>query len=103
MPEKADITGMRQLGQITTLRSSSNLKLISIDAAPAIRFERIKNTGKLGEASTLEEFIAREQAENNAPNAQRLFECMKLVDYHITNEASLEDLYAQLDEIITDK
>jgi dephospho-CoA kinase len=100
VPEKAVITGMRQLGQITTLRSSSNLKLISINAAPSIRFERIKNTGKLGEASTLEEFITREQAENDTPNAQRLFECMKLVDYHVTNDTSLEELYAQLDEII---
>jgi dephospho-CoA kinase len=97
--ERAVITGMRQLGQIDTLKSLSKLTLISIEATPTIRFERARNNGKVGEASNLEEFITRERAENSAPNAQRLFECMKLADYHITNESSLEDLYSKLDNI----
>lgn len=102
MPERAVITGMRQLGQIAVLESSSNLTLISLDADSGIRFERAKNNGKLGEAKTLEEFIAREKAENSAPNAQRLFDCMELADYHLLNEGSLNELYAQLDEITTE-
>ncbi len=102
MPEWAIITGMRQLGQIAVLKSSSKLLLISLDADPAIRFERTKNNGKLGEAKTLEEFIAREDAENSAPNAQRLFECMELADHHLLNEGSLKELYTRLDEIIAE-
>lgn len=101
MPEKAVITGMRQLGQIALLRSESSLKLISIDAEPALRFERVKRNGKLGEAATLEEFITREHAENSELNAQRLFECMKLADYHIRNEGSIEEFHAQIDKILT--
>lgn len=100
MPDRAIITGMRQLGQVAVLKSLSRLTLISIDANPSILFERVKNNNKLGEANTIDEFICREKAENSTPNAQRLFECMKLADYHLLNEGSLEDLYAKLDKIL---
>lgn len=100
MPEKAVITGIRQLGQIDVLRSESRLILISIEADPTIRFERVRRDNKLGEATTLEEFIMKERMENSPPNAQRLFECMELADYHIMNEGSLDELYAQIDKII---
>lgn len=98
-PDSMIITGMRQLGQIAVLKASTKLTLIAIDAKPDLRFERAKSNGKIGEAATLEEFVSREMAENSAPNAQRLFECMKLADYHITNEGSLSDLRAQLDAL----
>lgn len=100
MPDKAIVTGMRQLGQIAVFKTCSNFKLISIDASPEIRFERIKQQAKLGEADTLEEFISREKAENSSPNAQRLFECMDLADYQIVNENTLDDLHLKIDEIL---
>lgn len=100
MPDRAIITGMRQLGQIAVLKSLSKLTLMSIDANSSMRFERVKNNNKLGEASTIDEFIYREKAENSAPNAQRLFECMELADYHLINEGNFEDLYAKLDKIL---
>lgn len=99
-PNSMIITGMRQLGQIYFLKSSTQLKLISIDASPEVRFQRVKQNGKIGEADTLEEFIEREIAENSHPNAQRLFECMDLADYQIINEGSLKELYSQLDYLI---
>ena len=99
-PDSFIITGMRQLGQISFLKSSTEFKLVSIDAKPEIRFERIKRNSKIGEADSLVDFNAREKAENNPPNIQRLFECMKLADYHIINEGSLDDLYAQFDSLI---
>ena len=100
MKDSAVITGVRQLGQIAFLKSSSKLKLISIDANPEIRFNRTKNNDKLGEADNLNEFLAREQAENSPPNTQRLFDCMKLADFHITNEGTIEELYSAVDEIL---
>lgn len=103
MPERAVITGMRQLGQIAVLEANSNLTLLSIDADSSIRFERAKRNDKLGEAKTLKEFVARELAENSAPNAQRLFEVMNLSEFRLSNEASIEDLYAQLDSIFAEK
>jgi len=98
--ESLIVTGMRQLGQLAVLDSLSNLTLLSIDANPELRFERAKKSGKLGEAKTLDEFVARELAENNPPNAQRLFECMKLAQYHLTNEGSEEELHIKLDQLL---
>lgn len=100
MPERAVITGMRQLGQIEALQAAAKLALLSVDADPSIRFERVQKSKKLGEAATLTEFIERERMENSSPNAQRLFECMKLAQYHVLNEGSLDELYSQLDGII---
>lgn len=99
MPQEAIITGMRQLGQIETLRAKASLTLISIDADPAIRFERVTQNAKLGEASNLDEFVSKEIRENSAPNAQRLFECMEMAEYRVVNEGSLEDFYSELDKI----
>ncbi len=99
-PERAVITGMRQLGQIEALKSVSKLKLIAVDATPEIRFNRTLNNGKLGEAPTLKEFIAREIAENSPPNTQRLFECMKLADHHLINNGTFDEFYKELDKVI---
>ena len=98
-PDKFVITGMRQLGQIEYLRANTDFTLIAVDAAPAIRFGRAQSDQKLGEADSLDEFIKREQAENSAPNKQRLFECMKLADVTLLNEGSVTDFYLQLDEL----
>lgn len=96
-PAISIITGMRQPGQITYLRTNAELILVAIDASPEIRFERIRKNNKLGEADTLEEFISRELAENSPPNPQRVFECIKQVDYRITNESSLDSFLTKLD------
>jgi dephospho-CoA kinase len=37
---------------------------------------------------------------SNDPNKQNLSACMKLADYHFTNNSSFEDLYQQVDKII---
>ena len=94
------ITGMRQLGQINFLRSRVDMTLIAIDADPAKRYERSKKAAVVGEANTLEEFVAKEQAENSPPNVQRLFECMDLADYHIVNNGTPQELYDEIDRII---
>ncbi len=98
--ESLIITGMRQLGQLAVLDSRSDLTLLSIDASPELRFERAMKSGKSGEATTLDEFVARELAENSPPNAQRLFECMKLAQYHLTNEGPEEEFRIKLDQLI---
>lgn len=101
--DKLIITGMRQLAQIVFLQSTADLTLIAIDADPSVRYERTKAAAAMGEAKTLDEFIANEHAENSPPNVQRLFECMKLADYHLTNNGSPEDLYSEIDCIIAPK
>lgn len=99
-PTVSIMTGMRQLGQLAVLRSSARLTLISIDAYPAVRFGRSLSDPKPGEATTVEEFIAREIAENSPPNAQRLFECMGQADHPLLNNGTKDELYAALDVVL---
>lgn len=96
----AIVTGMRQLPQINYLRQHVKLILIAIEAEPTIRFHRAQAREKQGEATTVEKFIQREQAENSGDHAQRLFECMKLADYHIENNLALELLFRAIDTVL---
>lgn len=93
------ITGMRQLEQIDYLRKHCRLVLIAVDTDPKTRFERARARGRLGEATTIEQFIELETKENSGDRVQRLFECMKLADYHVTNDKNLETLHKELDRI----
>ena len=86
------ITGMRQPEQIKFFSQVARNIIISIDADPAIRFERAKMRGRSGEATDLQTFLMREQEENAPPRTQRVFECMKLATYHVENNTSLQEL-----------
>ena len=77
------ITGIRITEVINYIRKNYNLTLLNITAEPKIRFQRCILRNKAGEAKTLAEFIENEQKENSAPNAQPLFECIKLSDFTI--------------------
>jgi dephospho-CoA kinase len=94
------ITGMREVGQLDFLKNKSNFILIAIDADPQIRFERAIKRGKAGEAKDVEEFVSREKKENSGDHAQRLFECMPLADYTITNNGTIEELHQKVDKIL---
>jgi dephospho-CoA kinase len=94
------ITGMRQLGQIDFLKKNSKLILIALEAKVDLRFQRTVARGKQGEATTLLEFINKEQNENSGSHDQRLFECMKLADYTVNNDSDIDNLFKQLDDIL---
>lgn len=94
------ILGMRQLAQISFLRNKSRLILISIDASPKIRFERMRKRAKYGDPESFEDFTELEKMESSKENAQKLLECMKLADYSFINDKKHEDLYNFLDDIL---
>ncbi|KKW01560.1 MAG: hypothetical protein UY52_C0007G0021 [Parcubacteria group bacterium GW2011_GWC2_49_9] len=97
--ERGIITGMRQVAQIEYLQKHSNLILVAIDADPEIRFKRAQARGRLGEATTIEEFVRLEKEENSGDRVQRIFECMKMADHSVTNNGTLEELQKALDDL----
>lgn len=98
--DKGIITGIRVLADIEYLRKNSNFILLSINTDPQIRFSRSITRNKLGEATTLEEFIEKEKKENFTSNFQRLFECMELADYSIENNDDIESLFRKVNEFL---
>lgn len=96
----AILTGMRQVEQINYLKKNSQLTLISIDTNLKRRFERAHKRNKAGEADTLNEFIKNEKIENSNYQAQQIYKCMAMADFHIENSGTLQDLHKQANKII---
>jgi dephospho-CoA kinase len=76
--------------------------LISIDAKPKIRFERLLNRGRKGDSNSWEQFIEQEKLEeiSDDPNKQQLFNTIKEADYNLDNSGNLIDLENNLRLII---
>ena len=52
-------------------------------------------------ASSLQEFIAKEKEEmTEQEKGQQLEECMRMADFRVTNEGSLEDFYKKLEKFL---
>ncbi len=96
------IESIRTVGEVSALKSKGNFYLFSVDTDRKIRYERILLRGSETDMVSYEIFSENENREmtSNDPNKQNLSACMKLADYHFTNNSSFEDLYQQVDKII---
>ena len=70
-----------------------------------MRFERSRERARGGDAATFEAFVAQEARELGSPDtaAQQLLAVKALADETIQNDGSLEELSAQLGEVLRDK
>ena len=94
------ITGIRNVGEIEYLRKNSNFYLIAVDGPIGVRYQRATARKRIGEGKTLDEFRVSEEKEMNAGGSgQQLTPCMKLADYFILNNESLEKLFERTDEV----
>jgi len=92
------IDGVRRLDDIKQLKDLPGFNLVSIDAAPEIRYQRMKarNENQGDAEKTYEDFLADNQreAELEIPHV------MSQAKYHLDNNGSLDDLYRQLDKLV---
>ncbi len=79
-----------------------NFILISVDAKPEIRYERLKQRDRAGDSSSWKEFITQEKLEESSsdPNKQQLFATINEADYHIDNSGSLTNLEDQISKVL---
>jgi len=96
----AILTGMRQVEQIKYLQENCKLTLVSIDTDSERRFKRAYARHRAGEAGTLKEFIKNEEVENSDYQAQQVYKCMAMADYHVDNSGTKENLHKEADKII---
>ena len=92
------VEGIRRLDDIKELRHLPNFHLISIDADPKKRYDRvIKRNENVGDAEkSFEQFLLEERRESEAEIPRVISEA----SYHLDNNGSLEDLHKQIDDII---
>ena len=99
------VESIRNPSEVVSLRRkypNHKFILISIDANPKVRFERLMTRDRKGDSDSWEQFIEQEKVEeaSDDPNKQQLFNTIKEADYEIDNSGDLIDLENKLNLII---
>jgi len=95
------IDSIRSPKEIQYLKRQKGFTLLAIDAPVELRYKRVKNRGREESASTLQEFIKKEAEEMTFNESwQQLHNCIKMADYIISNNSSLEEFHVKLEEFL---
>jgi dCMP deaminase len=95
------IDSIRNPSEVEAFRAAKHFKLIRVEAAPEIRFQRIVSRQRESDPRTFEEFLALETREAEGDDtSQNLVKVELMADHTLTNEGALEKLYSQIDELL---
>ncbi len=97
------IDSIRHPGEVELLRAATQqFRLIWIDAAEALRLERIRGRGRSGDPTGLAELRRLEGRElgSDDPAAQQLLAVRALADDVIGNDGALRELHEQLHHLL---
>jgi dephospho-CoA kinase len=99
--ERDVVDSVRNPTEVEVLRRVTGFRLLLVDAAPEIRFERAARRGRVGDATTLEAFLELEARENSTdPAGQQLVATAALADVTLRNDGDLTELHAALDRLL---
>jgi len=95
------VDSIRSPYEAKELMKNKDFLLIGIDAPVKLRFERLLERNRAGDAVTLEEFKKQEERENvNNKANQQLDATFALAGKVIVNDSSLEDLHKKIDNLL---
>jgi len=99
------IESIRTYGEISSLRRKGNFTLLAVDAAPEIRYRRIKLRQSETDQISYETFMENEEREMNTtdPNKQNLRKCIEEADFLLENNGTKKELLRQVEEILRKK
>lgn len=99
--EKTAYSGIRHPKEVELLKTIPGFILVEIVAPIELRHARAqaRNRDKT-DLLPFEEFKASEDRERKGTGGQLLDPIMEMVDIHIDNEGSLEELYMHLDDLV---
>ena len=95
------IDSIRSPYEAKELMKNNNFVLVGVDAPIELRFKRLLERKRLGDAKTLEDFKRQEQRENlkNKTN-QQLDATFGMSNKVILNDGLLKDLYKKIDSLL---
>ena len=102
-PEKTFfvVDSIRNPGEIKELRKNEGFLLVGVVTDEKIRFQRLLKRGRIGDATTFEEFKKQEDRENNnEASGQQLDKCLELADKHISSNGTIEEANKEFDDWI---
>jgi dCMP deaminase len=95
------IDSIRNPAEVEAFRAAKHFKLIRVEAPADVRFQRILHRHRESDPRTLEEFIALENREAEGDDtSQNLVKVELMADCMVTNDAALEKLYRQIDDLL---
>ncbi|MBU0707552.1 AAA family ATPase [Patescibacteria group bacterium] len=99
--ELSIVDSLRHPDEINVLKETGDFVLISVDAPIDIRYERTQLRKRDDDKMTFEEFRKQEQFQLAGEGSQaQLLNCVKMADYNLVNDGTIEDLQKKVDEII---
>lgn len=101
--ENAIIESVRTPGEVESLRQHEDFLLFAVDADPRIRYERIVGRGSETDHISYETFLENEAREMSSddPNHQNIGRCMQMADHVFLNNGDFEELYRQVETVIS--
>ena len=99
--ENAIIESIRATSEAETLKANSGI-LLAVDADQHFRYKRIVGRGSETDHIDFETFAAQEVLEMNDPdpNGMQKEAVMKMADYTILNNGTLEELHAEIEKTL---
>ena len=95
------IDSIRNPHEAKELIKNKDFVLVGIDAPIELRFKRLLERNRLGDAKTLKDFKQQEQRENlKSDTNQQLDKTFKMSNKIILNDNSLEELHKKIDKLL---
>lgn len=100
-PEHAVIESIRTPAEATTLKAHGGI-LLAVDADQKIRYERVQARRSSSDQVTYAEFKKHEELEANDPDphGMKKLEVIKMADYLIMNDGSIDELQKSVEEVL---
>ena len=95
------IDSIRNTAEIEELKKLDDFYLISIDAPVDVRFKKSQSRNRESDPKIYEQFLIDESRdrEEDLENGQQVEKCIKMADFFIYNNSSLEALNNKIEEI----
>lgn len=95
------IDSIRSPFEAKELMKNKGFTLVGIDAPIEMRFQRLLERNRLGDAKTLDEFREQEERENlKSDTNQQLDATFGMVQEIILNNGTLNELYTKIDDLL---
>lgn len=98
----AVIESVRTPGEVGALERADGFYLIAVDAEPRTRYERVIKRGSSTDGVSFDAFCADEEREMHAtdPAKQNIAAVIAQADFHIRNDGTREELFAEVDRVM---
>ena len=99
--DKSVVDGIRTPSEIKELKKADNFFLIGVDAPQRVRFKRLRKRAREGDPEEFKKFKRIDNLENRGKTeGQQINKCLKMADFSIINNGSLEELKKKADDVL---